>query len=54
MRAVVLLFLLLTLCAAGSLVAGVYLLVGLGWSLIAASACLAAMAALLRKGMTSG
>lgn len=46
--------LLLALVGALSLIAGVFLLVGLPWALIATSALLFAAAAILRRGITHG
>jgi hypothetical protein len=50
----VLWFQLLHACGAGFLVAGVYVLAGLGWSLIAAGILCIGVASFLRKGMTGG
>jgi len=47
----VVIYLILLLCAALCLVSGVYLLVGLAFSLLAASVVLFGAAAFLRKGM---
>lgn len=47
----VVIYLILLLCAAVCLVSGVYLLVGLAFSLLAASVVLFGAAAFLRKGM---
>lgn len=43
----------LTLLSAGLFVAGAFVLLGLGWSLLSAAVVLAAMALILVKGMTN-
>lgn len=52
MNAALILLIILALCAAASTVSGVYLLAGLGWSLIALGLQLFGAAAVLRKGLT--
>lgn len=48
-----LLFLLAAVAGLCLLVSGVYVLAGLGWSLIAAGACFVSAAGFIRKGLTS-
>ncbi|MFW8567058.1 hypothetical protein [Orrella sp. 11846] len=45
------LFLLATILGMSLLVAGVYILAGFGWSLLACGACLLSAAAFIRSGM---
>ena len=52
MNAMTLLILLLLLSAGGLLVAGVYLLVGLAWAMIAAAVVIAAFAGALTRSLT--
>lgn len=42
------------LACAGLTVGGVYVLAGLGWSLLAGAACALGFAEILRRGMISG
>ncbi|GAB6406038.1 hypothetical protein PMHK_34660 [Pseudomonas sp. MHK4] len=46
-------FILLALCGFGSVVAGVYVLQGLGWALIAGGVALLLLAGFVRKGLIS-
>lgn len=45
------LFILVALCGFGSAVAGVYLLQGAGWALVACGASLLLIAGFIRKGL---
>lgn len=49
----VLIYMLLAASGLGSAVAGVYLLTGGGWALVAGGAALLLMAGFVRKGLTS-
>lgn len=53
MKTALTLFVLAVLCGLGLAVAGVYLLAGLGWSLIAGSVGMLAIAGFIRQGLIS-
>lgn len=52
MRGAIALVTLLALCAAGAAVGGVFLLAGIGWAMIAASAVLGLLATVLARGIS--
>lgn len=54
MNIAILTIIMLMLASCGLTVAGVYILYGLGWSLLSGAACSFLAAGFLRKGMNSG